>query len=64
LQFGIDAARRFELEAAGAGYGDIRALDAVARQHLKGMGSTPGERPDELAANGDAAIEFRCVLSL
>jgi hypothetical protein len=29
LQFGIDAARRFELEGAGAGPGDIKAFDAM-----------------------------------
>ena len=32
LQFGVDPARRLELEAAGAGAGDIGALDAVARR--------------------------------
>jgi len=36
LQFGIDAARLFELEAAGAGTGDCRASDAVARQQIAG----------------------------
>ena len=32
LQFGIEAARQIELEGAGAGSGDGRAFDAVARQ--------------------------------
>jgi hypothetical protein len=36
LQFGIDAACRFELEGAGAGPGDGRAVDAVARQEVAG----------------------------
>jgi hypothetical protein len=30
LQFGIDAARRFELEGAGAGPGDDRVTPSVA----------------------------------
>jgi hypothetical protein len=41
-QFGIDAARRFELEGAGAGPGDARALDAVARQGVVGAPSLVG----------------------
>ncbi len=36
MQLGIDAACRLELEAAGAGPGDGRALDAVARQQVAG----------------------------
>jgi hypothetical protein len=31
MQFGVDPARRLELEAAGAGPGDRRAVDAVTR---------------------------------
>jgi len=45
LQFGTEAARRFELEPAGAGHG--RALDAVARQEVAGA---PGFVRDRLAA--------------
>jgi hypothetical protein len=36
LQLGIDPARRFELEGAGAGPGDGRALDAVMRRQVTG----------------------------
>jgi len=36
LQLGIDPARRLEFEAAGAGPGDGRALDAAARQQVAG----------------------------
>jgi hypothetical protein len=49
LQFGVDAARRFELEGAGAG--DGRAFDAVARQQVgssrpsRSPGRSPGGAP-------------------
>jgi hypothetical protein len=36
LEFGVDPARRLELEAAGAGPGYRRAVDAMARQQLTG----------------------------
>jgi len=39
LQFGVDPASRLELEAAGAGPGDGRTFDAVARQQVA---SAPG----------------------
>src|SRR5438270_8330541 len=50
LQFGVDAARRFELEGAGAGPGDGRALDAVAREEIAGSAGLVGGRGDRLAA--------------
>src|SRR6202035_4886551 len=47
LQFGIDTARRFELEGAGIGYG--RAVDAVECQEVAarkpGCGAANGLRP-------------------
>jgi len=42
LQFGIDAACRFELEGAGPGTGDSRAADAVAREELESSASLVG----------------------
>jgi hypothetical protein len=36
LQFGVDPARRPELEATGARFGDSRAGDAVSLQHVAG----------------------------
>jgi hypothetical protein len=48
LQFGIDAARRFELEGAGAG--DRRAFDAVAGQEGSGLPGLLGGLGDRLAA--------------
>jgi hypothetical protein len=50
LQFGIDAARRLELESAGAGPGDARALDAVSRQQIAGAAGLVGGTGDRLAA--------------
>jgi len=50
LQFGIDAAHRFELEGAGAGRGHDRAVDAVARQEVTGMAGLVGGLGDRLAA--------------
>ena len=41
LQFGVDAARRLELETTGPGAGDGRIVDGVARQQLKPMALTP-----------------------
>ena len=46
LQFGVDAARRFELEGAGAGH--HRAFDAVARQEV--AGALPCRRSGRLPA--------------
>jgi hypothetical protein len=59
LQFGIDAARRFELEGAGSGAGDIRALDAVARQEVAGSPGLLGGLGDRLAAFLPAAQMLR-----
>jgi hypothetical protein len=45
LQFGLDAARLFELEDAGPGAGDSRAADAVAREEFEsaaGLFGNPG----------------------
>jgi hypothetical protein len=50
LQFGVDAARGLELEGAGAGPGDGRAVDAVARQEVAGMPSLVGRLCDRLPA--------------
>jgi hypothetical protein len=49
LQFGVDAARRFELEGAGAGPGDGRARDAVARQQVAGHSGFFDRLRDRLA---------------
>src|SRR6516225_293694 len=46
LQFGIDAARRLELEAAGAGPGYSRAVYLVARQESAHLASIVGADPD------------------
>jgi hypothetical protein len=59
LQFGVDAARRFELEGAGAGPGDGRAFDAVARQQVAGMAGLVGGLGDRLAALLPAAQMLR-----
>src|SRR5204863_9810430 len=59
LQFGVDAARRFELERAGAGPGDGRAVDAVARQEVAGAAGLVGGPGDRLAALLPAAQMLR-----
>ena len=50
LQLGIDPARRLELEGAGAGPGDGRARDAVARQQVTGLPGLVGRLGDRLPA--------------
>jgi hypothetical protein len=50
LQFGVDAARRLELEGAGAGAGHHRAVDPVARQQVAGTPGLVGGLRDCLAA--------------
>ena len=55
MQFGIDAAPRLELEGAGAGPGDGRALDAVARQQVAGAAGLVGRLGDRLTALVPAA---------
>jgi hypothetical protein len=47
LQFGVNAARRFELE--GAGSGDGRTFDAAARQQVAGPSGLVGGPGDRLA---------------
>src|SRR5271170_7009940 len=59
LQFGVDAARRFELEGAGAGAGDARTFDAVARQEVAGPPGLVGGLRDRLAALLPAAQMLR-----
>jgi hypothetical protein len=54
-QLGIDPARRLELEAAGAGPGHGRALDAVAYQQVAGPPGLVGRLSDRLAALVPAA---------
>jgi hypothetical protein len=44
LQFGVDAARRLELEAAGAGPGDGWTFDGVRRQQVAGPSDPIGSR--------------------
>ena len=49
---GFLAARRFELEGAGAGPGDGRVFDAMApTDQTEGSDPLPSERPNDLAAN-------------
>ena len=48
LRFGVDTARRFELEGAGAGH--HRAFDAVARQEVAGAPCLVGGLGDCLPA--------------
>jgi hypothetical protein len=55
LQFGIDPARRLELEGAAPGPGDGRAGGAVARQEIAGMPGLFGRLCDRLAALVPAA---------
>src|SRR5207253_4780260 len=65
LQFGVDAARAFELESAGAGPGDNRAVNAVARQQVTGMPGLVGRLYDRLAALVPAAqVLGRAVIGL
>src|SRR5260370_27833806 len=59
LQFGVDAARRFELETAGPGAGDIRAVDAVAHEEIAGPAGLLGGLRDRLAALLPAAQMLR-----
>ena len=59
LQFGVDAARQLELEGAGAGPGDGRALDAVSRQEVAGAACLVGGPGDRLAAFLPAAQMLR-----
>jgi len=55
LQFGIEPARRLELEAAGAGSGDRRTSDAVARQQVAGPRCLVDRLGDRLASLVPAA---------
>ena len=65
MQLGVDAARRLELEAAGAGAGDGRALDAVARQQVAGAPGPVGGLRDRLAPLVPAAQMLgRAVIGL
>ena len=70
LQLGIEPARRFELEAAGAGAGNGQAVDAVARQQITGPPG-PVDRLDDrvaplvptakvLSAHGRSRISQNC----
>ena len=65
-QFGVDAAHRLELEAAGAGPGDRPACDAVAGHEVAGMPGLVGGLGDRLgalvpAAKGVGMPRFRNV---
>jgi hypothetical protein len=65
LQFGVDAARRFELEGAGTGPGDGWAFDAVTREQVAGAAGLVGSPGDRLAALLPAAqVLCRAVIGL